>query len=175
MLIILASTPIWVWALFIFLLTRGIAAFQDREMALNRLFILPVTFFIWTVYSVGHKTVFVWLSFMMMLAGAVTGIVLGWLIWRKKPRLIRKPHSSLIICPGTSLSLLLMVASFMLKFSLAVWTAVHPELFLLLSFNLLFGFVNGVIGGIFWGGALTLFIPLYPGTAKNVSFDKNGS
>lgn len=44
---ILTGTPLWVWILLIFLITMGIGALKDREMGVNRLFLLPLIFLFW--------------------------------------------------------------------------------------------------------------------------------
>ena len=39
---IILNTPVWVWALLMFLIYRGILASADREISLKKTFIIPV-------------------------------------------------------------------------------------------------------------------------------------
>ncbi|WP_338049386.1 DUF6622 family protein [Photorhabdus heterorhabditis] len=53
---IIKDTPIWVWILFAFLIRRGISALYDREMRIDRLFLLPIVFLVWGIYNVIYET-----------------------------------------------------------------------------------------------------------------------
>ena len=46
---ILSGTPVWVWALFAYLLFRGITALRAREMTPARMLVLPVIFLVWAL------------------------------------------------------------------------------------------------------------------------------
>nr|WP_239668881.1 hypothetical protein [Stenotrophomonas maltophilia] len=42
-----SQTPIWVWLLLAFLVTRGIAAMKPAETSLQKLAIVPALFAVW--------------------------------------------------------------------------------------------------------------------------------
>ena len=44
---IVAHTPLWVWALFAFLVYRGVAGMRTREVSPFRVLIVPAVFFVW--------------------------------------------------------------------------------------------------------------------------------
>ena len=46
---VLVHTPIWVWLLLAFLVSRGVAALTPRDVAPNRMLILPLVFLFWGV------------------------------------------------------------------------------------------------------------------------------
>ncbi|WP_246432490.1 MULTISPECIES: DUF6622 family protein [Xenorhabdus] len=165
---VIKNTPVWVWVLLVFLVFRGIKALDDREMHPSRLFLLPILFFIWAVYSVLHETVFQVSALLALIVGILAGIAIGWKLWNSQPRLRQKPESDLIIRQGTPLTLILILIIFCVKFILSAMIAIHPLLMHSLSFNLLFGFVGGLSDGIFWGGMLNLFVPYYKDKQKNV-------
>lgn len=149
--VIIEDTPIWVWILLVLLVMRGISALSDREMRVERIFLLPIVFLVWGVHSVLCKTYFSDLSLMTMGVGLVVGIAIGWILWKSLPRLREKPDSTLIIRPGTSLTLVLIVTTFVSKFIMTAMLSIHPVLLHSLYYNLLFGLLSGVLDGVFWG------------------------
>ncbi|MES2160981.1 MAG: DUF6622 family protein [Pseudomonadota bacterium] len=147
---IVSHTPTYVWALLAFLLYRGVLASRDREIALRKLFIIPV--------------VMLWLSLSSMtLHGALGGGV--WGVWTlgvaAGAALTWKLGSGAVIAVdraagtvrqrGSWAPLMLMIAIFVTKYVVAVTTAMHPELQQNLAFastvTLLFGLFNGVFIG----------------------------
>ncbi|POW53551.1 hypothetical protein C3408_23320 [Candidatus Pantoea alvi] len=155
------DTPVWVWVLLVFLIKRGITALSDREMRIERLFILPLIFLVWGVYSVVHETVETDASLALMLVGVILGIGIGWALWSSQPRLRNGAEENVIIRAGTPLTLVLIVLLFIAKFALTASLALWPVLFHSLHYNLLFGLLSGVLDGIFWGGTLNLYISWY--------------
>lgn len=155
------DTPIWVWVLLVFLIKRGITALSDREMRIERLFILPLIFLVWGIYSVIHETASTDASLAVMLVGLVAGIGIGWGIWNSQPRLRNGAEENVIIRAGTPITLILIVLLFIVKFGLTASLALWPVLFYSLHYNLLFGLLSGVLDGIFWGGTLNLYTSWY--------------
>lgn len=50
-----SQTPIWVWLLLAFLITRGIAAMKPAETSLQKLAIVPALFAVWSAWSIIHR------------------------------------------------------------------------------------------------------------------------
>ena len=74
-------TPWWVFLIFLFVMSRGVAALQTRTVEISRLAILPVIFAIWGGYSlfnlfglIPKRSAF---SRFALLVGAVVGLVLS--------------------------------------------------------------------------------------------------
>ncbi len=155
---ILTGTPLWVWILLIFLITMGIGALKDREMGVNRLFLLPLIFLFLGGSDVINELAFPRWGAISMLAGLMIGVGVGWLLWRAAPRLKIKEGTDLIIRPGTPLPLIFILITFVIKFTLIVFLKVEPDLKYAFDFNLLFGLLSGFTGGVFWGGTLNLYI-----------------
>ena len=44
---ILSHTPVWVWVLFAYLVSRGVVALREREMQPGRALIVPIVFLVW--------------------------------------------------------------------------------------------------------------------------------
>jgi uncharacterized RDD family membrane protein YckC len=157
----LRETPVWVWILLAFLLRRGFAALYDREMAIGRLFFLPVLFLFWGAYCVITETELAGVSLTMMAAGLLTGTALGYRLWSSQPPLRNSVNPGMIIRGGTPLTLGLIVIVFCMKFILTSALYLKPGLQSTASFCMLFGGVTGLADGVFWGGTLRLFIPWY--------------
>lgn len=78
---VVTHTPVWVWVLFIFLISRGIKARRPATVTLERLAIIPGIFLIWDIYdlivyrTLTPGTVALWTA--GILAGAALAIVSG--------------------------------------------------------------------------------------------------
>ena len=48
---VVTRTPVWVWVLFIFLISRGLKARRPATVTLERLAIIPGIFLIWDIYD----------------------------------------------------------------------------------------------------------------------------
>lgn len=154
---IITGTPIWVWILFVFLITNGMRALNDREMEIKHLFIMPLFFLLWGGISVIYDLAFSLWGLAAMLAGLVIGCGCGWCIWSRGPQLKSKKGSDLIIWPGTSWILIFVIISFIINYTLNVSLNIVQELRGSLSFNLVFGSLSGLISGVIWGRTLNLY------------------
>lgn len=155
------DTPTYVWILLIFLIWRGIKALFDRQMRLERLFILPLIFLIWAVYSVIHETYFADISLLIMLIGLIVGVLIGYKIGQLQSRLSNGTKENFVIRHGSPLTLIMVLIIFIVKFILTALIFIYPKIYYLLTYNLLFGVLSGILDGIFWGITLNLFISWY--------------
>ena len=77
---VVSHTPIWVWVLFVFLISRGVKARKPATVTLEKLAIIPSIFLIWDIYDLviyrqlSVATIALWMA--GILAGAATGYVL---------------------------------------------------------------------------------------------------
>lgn len=156
-----SHVPIWVWLLLAFLLRRGFAALNDREMKTGRLFLLPVLFFVWGGYGIMTETQRAGISLTMMVAGLLAGGTLGYWIWRSQPPLQDSGNPGTVIRAGTPLTLGMIVITFCTKFILTSAIFLQPSLAASASFCMLMGGLTGMFDGVFWGGTLRIFIPWY--------------
>lgn len=154
---IVVGTPIWVWIVFVFLITKGISALNDREMEIKHLFIMPLFFLLWGGLSVVYDLAFSLWGLAAMLVGLVIGCGCGWCIWSRGPQLKSKEGSDLIIWPGTSWIMTFVMIAFVIKYALNVFLNIDPELRGSLYFNLIFGLLSGLISGVLWGRTLNLY------------------
>ena len=75
-----SQTPIWVWLLLAFLVTRGIAAMKPAQTSLQKLAIVPGLFAVWGAWSISHRFGASLIAWSEWLAGIATGAALAWLL-----------------------------------------------------------------------------------------------
>lgn len=78
-----SHTPLWVWALLIFLITRGIAAMKPGEITLVRLAVVPALFTAWGLCSISARYGTSWQAWGLWLAGIGAGAGIGWMMLRR--------------------------------------------------------------------------------------------
>lgn len=158
---VLEHTPVWVWILFIYLLTRGVKALKTREVPVSRLFFIPVVFLLWGIYGVFHETHWTLAAFSALVIGLLLGGVIGAVLGRSNTPAALSAQPGMIIRPGSVLPLIFMVTAFIAKYVLTVAVIFQPSLIDSLNFNLLHGGISGLSAGVFWGNMLIAIIPWY--------------
>lgn len=158
---ILRGTPLWVWVLAIFLLSRGIMALRPREATVKQLFILPGFFLIWGIYTVISQTELLTISITTFIVSFVVGGVLGGGIGHYQPGLRDAQQSGYIVRAGSALPLIVIILAFGMKFWLSVNLALNPGLATNTQFCLQFGGLTGGVAGVLWGATLMQFFPWY--------------
>lgn len=149
---IISHTPIYVWALLAFLVYRGVAAAQDREVALTKLFIIPAVMLYLTYASLnGHGALGdgIWAVWG---AGIAAGAVLAWKAMRGA--IVVNRGAGTVVQRGSWVPLAMMIAIFVTKYAVAVMSAMHPELQHQMLFSLVVSAVFGLFNGIFIGRLL---------------------
>lgn len=151
---IVQGTPIWVWALFIFLVYRGVQACKPRHTTFSQMLVLPILFFIWPIISIVNKLHFLFISFSGFISGLIVGIVMGWLLWRNVQNVEYDSVTKNIYRPGSILPLLMILSAFSTKYVLMTLLAMHNDYSISVAFNFIFGAISGLIDGLFLGGLL---------------------
>ena len=122
---IIARTPLWVWALFAFLLFIGVRALRPSTASFARLAILPLVFLVWglsgfvTTYGFRPLGIAVWL------AAGVIGFALGRVAVRAIAIQADKERG-LIRLPGSAAPLVLILTIFATKYVLGVLSGIQP-------------------------------------------------
>ncbi len=154
MLDILSGTPWWVYILFFLLLGIGLKARKPQVLSLKKVFILPIAFTVWSLYSVFTSLnvffdIFIWLPFL------AAGGIFGWILYRNvKIRADRKKH--LIELPGTWATLALILIIFATKYTFGYLYSRYPETQKDVFVYTLDMVTSGAITGMFAGRALLL-------------------
>lgn len=146
---IISHTPIYVWALLAFLVYRGWLASKDRETSLLKVALIPLVMLGLAVSGIranGPLGEAVWAVWALGAAAS------GALIWTLSTREIRVDRAAgTILQRGSWLPLGLMIAIFATKYSVAVLSALQPELAHNLPFAAGVTLLYGVFNGLFLG------------------------
>ncbi|KOO75606.1 DUF1453 domain-containing protein [Stenotrophomonas maltophilia] len=145
-----AQTPIWVWLLLAFLVTRGIAAMKPAETSLQKLAIVPALFAVWGGWSISHRFGASLIAWSEWLAGIATGAALAWLLLNRLKLTLDRSTGKLWRSADFSLLPLLLV-TFLVKYGFEVAFAVSPSLTAHAGFNAAYLLLTGGFTGIFIG------------------------
>ncbi|WP_307720713.1 DUF6622 family protein [Duganella sp. BJB476] len=147
---IVSHTPTYVWALLAFILYRGVLASRDREIAFRRLFIIPAVMLWLSLSSMNEHGALGGGVWGVWALGVVAGAALTWRLGSGAVITVSRAAGT-VQQRGSWAPLMLMIAIFATKYTVAVLTAMHPELQQNLVFaaavTVLFGLFNGVFVG----------------------------
>lgn len=145
-----SQTPIWVWLLLAFLVTRGIAAMKPAETSLQKLAVVPAVFAIWGAWSISHRFSASVIAWSEWLAGIATGATLAWLLLSRAKLTLDRSTGKLWRSADFSLLPLLLV-TFLVKYGFEVAFAVSPSLTTHAGFSAACLLLTGGFTGIFVG------------------------
>lgn len=148
---ILLNTPVWVWFLLLFLITRGVSALKPREIPLSRLFIIPLLFLAAGVYHLSDFAFYPAVP-VFVLSSMLFCLIRISLLW--KDPVEYHASSGLIHRPGSPFVLILVLVAFVFKFAMTVLLergAISAHFF---AFQCLWGAGSGIITGLSWGSLL---------------------
>ncbi|QGZ41908.1 hypothetical protein IP92_04259 [Pseudoduganella flava] len=148
---IVTHTPIYVWLLLAFLVSRGIAASRDRVLPLRRVFVIPAVLLVLSVQDMAHRFGLDAAPVLGWLAGASAATLLAWRA--TAPAQVDRAAGT-VLQRGSWLPLALMLATFVTKYAVAVACAVRPDLAAGAGFAATAGALYGVFNGLFVGRAL---------------------
>ena len=146
---IISHTPVYVWALLAFLIYRGVLAASDREVSLRKLFIIPAVMLVMSLVSIKGQGVLgagVWLT------GMLVTVLLIWTTDKGEISVDRAAGT--VLQRGSWTPLVLMIAIFATKYTVAVMSAMHPELQSQMLFVVPVSGLFGVFNGVFVGRLL---------------------
>lgn len=144
---ILSHTPPYVWAILAFLVWRGVAELREREIAVARMFVLPLVMLVLSLHDIARKfgpdatALVAW-------SGAFAAA--AWLAWRfGRARVVPGAAPGRVRVAGSALPLVLMLSIFVVKYVTSVLLAVRPELAgqLMAGVCAAFGVFNGYLMG----------------------------
>jgi hypothetical protein len=152
---VLSHTPLWVWVLLAFVLSRGIAALRPREVAAQRALILPLVFLVWGLTSLVSSRGPGFDALLFVAAGVIGVLVGAGVAWLSPAPILKT--GGVLIMPGSFVPLVLIVAAFPIKYALAVAIATAGAPAEAAFYASLGAAVGGLFAGLFWGRTLTQF------------------
>lgn len=148
--LLVSHTPIWVWVLLAFLVTRGINAMKPGETSLSKLAIVPALFTVWGVWSINARYPASWEAWALWVVGIAAGAGVGWILLRRLK--LRVESSTGKLWRGADYSLLpLLLVTFVIKYGFETALAVAPGLSSNAGFSAAYLLLSGGFTGIFIG------------------------
>ena len=154
MLDILQGTPVWVYAVYLWICYYGIKACLGGRENRRSLMILPAVLVVWSLISLISLAPSM-LSSGAWVGGAVIGSLLGMLLFNANGARLETDGDTLVL-PGTWKTLLISQLFFAVKYYFGYQQAVHPLLLSTPSMLAAGGGASGLTVGLFCGRAITL-------------------
>lgn len=169
---VIKGTPFWVWAIFAFLLYRGIRALKTRVVPLKKIFILPAIFISLALYRLVSSNGAIALQNLWWFFAFVTGVSLGFLLF-KSTKIQADKKKYLIKLPGTLSTLIMILIIFGIKFCFGYISALNSVFAKSLMFLHLKLITSGMISGLTLGRSLLYFVKHKNSKHTNLSEKQN--
>ena len=147
---VVTHTPVWVWVLFIFLISRGIKARRPATVTLERLAIIPAIFLIWDIYDLVVYRTLTPGTVALWTAGILAGAALGYFLI-KQAVITRAEAPRTLYRQADYTALPFMMLAFGVKYVLGVMSAVSPQTMQHPAMSALAIVSGGVFAGVFIG------------------------
>ncbi|MFC0400305.1 DUF6622 family protein [Paraburkholderia rhizosphaerae] len=147
---IVRGTPVWVWILLVYLLSRGISALKGGTVPLGKLATVPVVFAVWGIVHLVKEPAAGWQAACAWVLGAGAGLIVGAWIARKSRFSVDREHKTVTLA-GSAVPLILILVTFASKFWLGVELAVSAPVPTDSGYVVLDGLISGIVAGIFAG------------------------
>lgn len=148
MLDILQGTPVWVYAIYLWICYYGIKGCLGGRESRRSLVILPVVLVMWSLMSLTPSI----LSSGAWVGGVALGCVAGMVLFNAQGACLDADGKTLVL-PGTWKTLLISQLFFAVKYYFGYQQAVHPLLLSTPSMLMAVGGVSGFTVGLFCGRA----------------------
>lgn len=152
---IVRGTPIWVWALFGYLLFRGVRALKPREVSVKNLYMLPMIFMTLGIYRLA-KRIQAPYDILIWAAALFFGILFGWLLV-SRISIKSDKQKKIISLPGGPGLLVMVLIFFSIKYFFGYRYKTTPDAESLLWLHICNFLASGLITGIVLGRILCLW------------------
>lgn len=146
----LAQTPVWVWVLFAFLVSRGVRARKPATVTLEKLAIVPAIFLVWDIYDLVIYRPPTLATLSLWVAGILAGAALGYVLIRSTV-VIRAAAPRTISRQADYTALPFMMLAFLVKYVLGVMNAIAPQTLQQPAMSALAIVSGGLFAGVFIG------------------------
>jgi hypothetical protein len=152
--LIVSHTPAYVWFILAALVALGLLQWRDHVLTRARLALAPLGLGAFSLWGASHAF------------GARPEVIAAWLLgtalsiganrWLRWPRSVRAEGGGRFALAGSPWPLAAMMAVFMLRYSVAVTLAFHPDWARDPAFSLAMALVYGSLSGLFAARALRI-------------------
>ena len=156
---IVVHTPLWVWAIFIFLLSRGIKARKPATVTLEKLAIIPAIFLIWDIYDLLTYRGLSFATCALWLVGLLSGAAMGYVLIHRTAIMRGTAPRTLHRQPDYT-ALPFMMLAFAVKYVLGVMSATAPAALERPGVSAFVIVVGGLLAGVFLG-KFTRYVAIY--------------
>jgi len=146
---IFTHTPMYVWAILAFLIVRGVIALRTREVAVNKLFIIPIVMAVLSLVDVAAKFGLGGLGFAMWMATALVTVAL--LARFGGARVAPTGTPGRVTVRGSAFPLVLMMSIFVTKYVSSIAVVLKPQLRADAGFTIVVCMLFGLFTGYFIG------------------------
>lgn len=157
---IIRGTPLWVWAVFAFLIYRGINAMRTRIAPLWSIFLLPAVFTGFAIQSLVKSHCTACHSLSMWLAAVAAGIIIAW-VWNESLLIRADKRKHLIQLPGTLSTLIFALSIFAIKYFFGYMAVTHADICAIPIFIYIKLILYGGISGLTIGKMLQYLYKYY--------------
>jgi hypothetical protein len=153
----LQHTPWWVFVLFVFIVSRGVAALRAQTVPIARLALIPAIFAVWGVYNLFQLFGFNLAALGAFAAALLIGAGVGAILSRHGS--VRADHAKgLVEISGSPVTLVLVLAIFISKYALGYWQGVDRNARTSVGFLAADAIVSGFVIGMFVGRLAGLWL-----------------
>lgn len=151
---IVHGTPVWVWLLLAYLVSRGVKAMKGGTTPLSKLAIIPLIFAGFGLVHLAHNPHASLFAVSAWIVGIFAGIAAG-VFNATRTRFSVDMVARTVTLPGSVVPLLLILAIFAAKFWLGFEMATVMDKALLGTYASIGALVSGVVAGMFAGRFIT--------------------
>ena len=153
---VLVHTPIWVWLLLAFIVSRGVSALRPRTLPPIRALIVPVVFLFWGLSGlIGARGL--GLDVALFVFAFALGLFGGGALASLTPTPQWFPETGRMAMPGSPVPLVMILVAFVVKYVGAVALSIEVDPAAQAQIAHAMTLVGGAFAGLFWGRILTLF------------------
>ncbi|WP_332848504.1 DUF6622 family protein [Massilia sp. S19_KUP03_FR1] len=146
---IFTHTPLYVWVILAFLIFRGVIAMRTRELAMNKLFIIPLVMLALSLFDIAAKFGLGGIGFATWTVTMAATLAL--LVRFGAARIAPTAKPGHVVVLGSKFPLALMMAIFVTKYVTSIAVVVQPHLRENAIFTVAVCALFGLFSGYFLG------------------------
>lgn len=152
---VIEGTPIYVWILLAYLISRGLNAAKVKPLSLSKMLIMPAIFTVWGLDKMFLHFTNIGLDLSFYLMFAIIGTGVGYLLYSRTRKIFYENDT--FYRSGSYVPLGIILTNFTIKYVLNVLMIINPALYASTQFCLIYSALSGFSVGLFIGGWLQAY------------------